>query len=200
MKKHTLPLAPETFYHIYNRGINGEAIFKEERNYPYFLDKYGQYIEPVAKTYAYCLLGNHFHFLIRTRSIDDIASSDVIDQYDQYVSKQFSRLFISYSQTINKTYERSGSLFDRPFRRIPVHHDSYFSQLVAYIHHNPVKHGFTDDFMDYPHSSYWSHLEARKTKLKRNEMLNWFGGQNEYRNFHLQQLDRTLIKSVLIEM
>jgi putative transposase len=47
------PLLPETFYHIYNRGINGEDLFKQERNYNYFLIKYNIYLEPVVKTYAY---------------------------------------------------------------------------------------------------------------------------------------------------
>ena len=58
--KNTLPIQPETFYHIYNRGINGETIFKREENYAYFLLKYDQCVSPIAQTYAYCLLNNHF--------------------------------------------------------------------------------------------------------------------------------------------
>ena len=72
MKLNIEPLQPDSFYHIYNRGINGENIFKQERNYSYFLKKYALYIEPVAETYAYCLLKNHFHLLIRTRSEEEI--------------------------------------------------------------------------------------------------------------------------------
>jgi putative transposase len=56
MKKNIELLEPMCVYHIYNRGINGENIFKEERNYKYFLQKYAQYIEPIADTFAYCLL------------------------------------------------------------------------------------------------------------------------------------------------
>ena len=68
MKKNTAALAPDTYYHIFNRGINKEILFKEKRNYTYFLNKYLKFISPIAKTYAFCLLKNHFHFLICTRS------------------------------------------------------------------------------------------------------------------------------------
>ena len=63
------PLELGKYYHIYNRGNNGESIFLEDRNYTYFLQLYIKYIEPIALTYAYCLLRNHFHFLIRTKTV-----------------------------------------------------------------------------------------------------------------------------------
>ena len=66
-----IPLVPGQYYHIYNRGINGEVIFREERNYPYFLQLYAKYITPIAETYAYCLLSNHFHFLLRLNDTAD---------------------------------------------------------------------------------------------------------------------------------
>ena len=67
------PLQPGVFYHIYNRGNNGEDLFREERNYLYFLKLYEKYITPIADTYAYCLLKNHFHFFVRIKSEDEIA-------------------------------------------------------------------------------------------------------------------------------
>ena len=72
MKKYTDPLLPEHFYHIFNRGINGEDLFKRERNYLFFLKRYAKYIEPIADTFAYCLLKNHFHFMIRTLDAETI--------------------------------------------------------------------------------------------------------------------------------
>ncbi len=65
MKTNIKPLQVSTTYPIYNRGINGDSIFQEGKNYFYFLRLYAKYIPPIAKTYAYCLLGNHFHFLIK---------------------------------------------------------------------------------------------------------------------------------------
>jgi putative transposase len=76
MKKNVELLEPDHIYHIYNRGINGENIFKEERNYRYFLEKYAKYIEPIADTFAYCLLKNHFHIAIRTKS-----EAEIVDFY-----------------------------------------------------------------------------------------------------------------------
>ena len=69
------PLLRGQYYHIYNRGNNGETIFRDARNYPYFLKLYAEYVEPVAETYAYCLLPNHFHFLVRIRKCQ---SSEVL--------------------------------------------------------------------------------------------------------------------------
>ncbi|NNJ12539.1 hypothetical protein EKD04_019625 [Chloroflexales bacterium ZM16-3] len=63
----TTPLLPGRYYHIFNRGNNRENLFHEERNYVYFLRLYKSHIEPVAETFAYCLLPNHFHLLMRVR-------------------------------------------------------------------------------------------------------------------------------------
>jgi hypothetical protein len=60
-------LQPGQYYHIFNRGNNGETLFREQRNYPYFLSLYAKYIEPVAEIYAYCLLKNYFHLLVRIK-------------------------------------------------------------------------------------------------------------------------------------
>ena len=61
------PLKSGVFYHIYNRGTNREDIFVQERNYRYLLQLYARHIEPAAETYAYCLLKNHFHVLVRIK-------------------------------------------------------------------------------------------------------------------------------------
>jgi putative transposase len=66
------PLLFDTCYHIYNRGNNHENIFIQERNYTYFLNLHFKYIEPVAETFAYCLLRNHFHMLVRIKSEEEI--------------------------------------------------------------------------------------------------------------------------------
>ncbi len=66
------PLEYNCYYHIFNRGNNRENIFKEERNYRYFLKLYAKYIEPVADTFAYCLLPNHFHLLVRTKTVEEL--------------------------------------------------------------------------------------------------------------------------------
>ena len=205
-KKHTELLLPDTFYHVYNRGINGETVFKSEKHYGLFLEKYAYHIEPIASTFAYCLLGNHFHFLLKTRTENEILINaqiqypgKEIDSLPHFISKQFSHLFNGYSQAINKGSSRTGNLFETPFRRIEVKHDVYFSQLVWYIHHNPQRHRFVKDFRDYPHSSYQSHLHKKATKLQRNEVLHLFGDANEYINYHNIQRDEVQIWDLMIE-
>jgi putative transposase len=202
MKKNTLPMQCGTFYHVYNRGINGEDLFKEDRNYSYFLKLYAKYIPPIAETYAYCLLKNHFHLLIRVRSEEEVmlntsfpnvgrvlnpsdVTMDVTTIAAKRVSNQFSKLFNSYAQAINKAYGRTGGLFEELFRRIPVEDENYLVQLVYYIHANPQKHGFVADFRDYPHSSYHTHLSKLDTQLRRRELLDWFGDPNAYEKYHL---------------
>ncbi|MCB0533683.1 MAG: hypothetical protein H6574_19500 [Lewinellaceae bacterium] len=200
MKKHTNPMAPGVFYHVYNRGINGEDIFKEERNYLYFLNQYAKYIQPVAETYAYCLMKNHFHLLVRTRSAEEIFQNtattnvgrvqnpaDVTNETEasKRISNQFSKLFNSYAQAINKSFKRTGGLFEEPFRRIDIADETYLVQLVYYIHANPQKHGFVENFRDYPYSSYRTHLSKLDTKLNRLELLRWFSDKDGYQEYHL---------------
>ena len=86
MKFTTEPLHPGVFYHIYNRGNNGEDLFIEARNYPYFLALYAKYVEPVAETFAYCLMKNHFHLLVRIKTVDEFLARTSPDQTSQ-VSK-----------------------------------------------------------------------------------------------------------------
>jgi REP element-mobilizing transposase RayT len=187
MKKNTAALAPDTYYHIFNRGINKEILFKEKRNYTYFLNKYLKFISPIAKTYAFCLLKNHFHFLICTRS-EETLKKFVPEEKDysseQIISLQFSHLFNSYAQAINKRFSRTGGLFETPFRRIEVSEDYYLIQLIAYIHLNPLKHGFTKDYVNYLYSSYQLLLAGNSKILEANTVMNLFGGPQLYSSFH----------------
>ena len=64
-----IPLEYGHYYHVYNRGINRQNLFIEDRNFRYFLELYAKHITPIAHTFAYCLLYNHFHFLVRIKTI-----------------------------------------------------------------------------------------------------------------------------------
>ena len=140
-------LFPNTYYHIYNRGNNGETIFIEERNYRYFLQLYRNHITPIAETYAYCLLRNHFHFLIRLKDLQGFENLEGLAD-GRKNSQPFANFFNAYTKAFNKSYNRTGSLFEGRFKRKPVTDDRYFQALVIYIHQNPEKHGLIDDFRD----------------------------------------------------
>ncbi len=187
------PLLYDTYYHIYNRGNNRENIFIQERNYEYFLNLYFKYIDPIAETFAYCLLRNHFHVLLRTRAEEEITETLKVSSVtrkplgsEQYLSQQFSNFFNAYAKAINKAYGRTGSLFQHPFGRVPVTTDRQFWNVIAYIHQNPQKHGFVKDFREWKWSSYGIILVEKPTKLRRDVVLDWFGGKESYLDMHQQ--------------
>jgi len=206
------PLLFNTYYHIYNRGVNRENIFIEERNYDFFLNLCERHLSPVVDLYAYCLLRNHFHISVRVRSEEEIletlktlrvspANSGQIkrggstDREDgqrrkplgsRYVSDKFSNFFNAYAKTINKAYGRTGSLFQHPFGRVPITTDRQFWNVIAYIHQNPQKHGFVKDFRDWKYSSYGMILTEKHTPIKRKEVMKWFGTKDDYLSLHKQ--------------
>ncbi len=179
-------LLPGRYYHIYHRGNNREVIFREDRNYRYFLKRYAAYIEPVAFTYAYCLLPNHFHvavriktdeeqFLWRLRQTSEVSqTSEVFEPWDP--SWQFGKLFNSYTRAFNRAYQRSGSLFEGRFKRKEVTSLPHFLNLIAYIHNNPVHHNLVEELRDWPYSSWHALQTDAPTYLQRDELRFWTGG------------------------
>jgi len=203
MEKRTL-LDYGKYYHIYNRGNDGENIFVEARNYPYFLRLYAKYVEPVAETFAYCLLRNHFHMLVRIRTVEEQRqTSKVLKTFEVFTpldpTRQFGNLFNSYAKAINKAYGRTGSLFETSFGRIEVTSERYFTTLVHYIHFNPQKHGFVADFRDYAYSSYPSLLSHKPTRLNRDQVLDWFNGRDRFIAFHEATADERPISALIRE-
>ena len=99
-------------------------------------------------------------------------------------SRYFANWFNAYAKAINRAYGRSGSLFERPFERSEVIDEAHFAALVTYIHFNPVRHGFVDTPSDWPHSSYHAYVTDRPTRLRRDVVLDWFGGRDAFVNTH----------------
>ena len=192
-------LQPGVAYHIFNRGNNRENLFVEERNYRYFLQLYAHYIEPVAYTYAYCLLRNHFHLLVRARPLGSSVQTPKVSQKVLRPSQQFSNLFNAYAKAFNQVYGRTGSLFEHPFERAIVDSDPYFRQVVIYIHRNPQKHGLVPDFRSWPFSSYNALLSTKPTHLRRDDVLAWFNGVQGFVAAHETDVDEERIKSLLLD-
>ncbi len=136
-------------YHVFNRGNNKENIFFEQKNYFYFLNLIEKYLLQVSDIYCYCLLKNHFHILLKIKN-----EYEMPEKYKSKIYLPFSNLFNSYSKSINKAYNRTGSLFQEHLHKNIVLDEEYLLQLVAYIHLNPVKHKFTDDYKNYQFSSF----------------------------------------------
>lgn len=179
-----IPLQPGRFYHIYNRGNNHENIFIEERNYHYFMKLWGKYIDTIAQTFAYCLLRNHFHILVRLNDQELSPTKPV-----RSLSQPFSNFFNAYSRSINIAYQRSGALFKRPFGRVEIKNDAQLLQVVAYIHRNPQKHGFVADFRDWPYSSYQPLITNPTHQLDQIMVQQFFGGLDHFIEFHQSESD-----------
>jgi len=179
------PIEKDRYYHLYNRGNNHDLLFYKEPNYHYFLKRYSDFLSDHVSTYAYCLLPNHFHLLIKTNTHD--------------VSKQLRRLFQSFALSINKQENRSGSLFTKYFRRILVKDNEYLKYLIFYIHYNPEKHHTCNNFKEYKHSSYQSLLSNSETNPSREEIFEWFGGREEFIDFHNFYHEEKRIKKYIFE-
>ena len=173
------PLENGKYYHIYNRGINSDILFKDNDNYNYFLKLYDTHIDPIAETFAWCLMKNHFHFLIRIKEVEEIKTTIKIQP-----SQSFSNLFNAYTKAFNKKYNRHGALFERPFRRKWVNYDTYFQNLIVYIHNNPVHHNICDHPLEYAWSSYLSCVVDKPTKLKRQEVIEKFNDVENFKYVH----------------
>jgi putative transposase len=134
------------------------------------------------------LLDNHFHFLVR---IPDLTTFKKLSNLNtdkachEIVSNQFKKFFQSYAMAFNIQNNRIGTLFQTPFKRSLVDSDEYLSKLVYYIHANPQVHGLTDDFKEWKWSSYNRILKNKATRLKKQEVLEWFGSIEGYTEFHL---------------
>jgi REP element-mobilizing transposase RayT len=194
------PLQYETYYHIYNRGNNGEILFRTRENYLYFLQLYTQHFHPYARTFAYSLLPNHFHFGVQIKSeaaiIETLRVSQTVRGLPAKIaapSQAFGNLCNAYTKAINKMYGRTGSLFENPFGRKPVTSARYFYNLITYIHHNPQKHGIVDDFRDWPYSSYPAFTADKPTRIERTAVLDWFDGRDGFIEAHQTEADEQLI-------
>ena len=181
-----ISLEPNKYYHLYTRGNNKETLFRQQDNYAYFLQLFRKYVAPYADTFAYCLLPNHVHFLVRVKEEEALKPQWITEDATKLVNvqRQLAHLLNAYAKTINNRYDRVGRLFQHRFGRKEVTSEAYFTRLIYYIHFNPQYHSLIDDFSDWPYSSYHSILSKSKTALQREHVLAWFGGRDCYKAFH----------------
>ncbi len=141
------------YYHIYNQGAGGQPIFHEEENYRYLL----RLLKKIAhechvSVIAYCLLPNHYHWLLRQ---DQDTEAGMVPR----------RVFGSYTQAFNRRYNRRGTLFGGRFQAKLVDNDIYLRHLCRYIHWNPVRHGIVSAPEQWPFSNYLDWIGARRGSL-----------------------------------
>lgn len=189
-----------TYYRIFNHANGDDNLFREEKNYDFFLKKYHQHIDPIADTVAWCLMKNHFHLLLRIKSEEEIISSSSFLKFNyrstpglqgfqnlegldnKFIIQQFSNFFNSYTKAFNKVYQRRGSLFIKNFKRKEIKTEAYLRSCILYVHLNPVKHGFVRDVDDWQHSSFRQFPEMYP------KLLDWlFVTEDDYFKIHQER-------------
>ena len=170
------------FYHICNRGIEKRNIFLDDHDYQHFLWIVNEFIKPDHPTpgnefflrksvgneiiiLCYCLMPNHFHFLIKQLTEDGI-------------TKLMRRISTVYATYFNNRYSHEGKVFQGIYKAVNVSTDAYLMQVSAYIHRNPI--ALCKNLEDYKYSSYQDYLGKRNTAwLNTSEILNIFETKNE---------------------
>ena len=188
-------------FHVYNRTNNKELLFKSEANRLYFLKQYEKYLHPFLDTFCWNLLPNHFHFLVQIKdtreikeyllSLPEAGLKPIERKYlagkattELLLEFEWKRFFTSYSMAYNKQHNRKGNLFHRPFKRVEVVKETHYTQAIIYIHANALHHKLSKDFTLHKWSSWHTILSNKPTRLKRNEVIEWFGGLQQFIDTH----------------
>lgn len=130
------------------RGINQQQIFEDSEDYDKFLNILRECKGICGfSVYAYCLMGNHIHLLIK--------------EGPEGLELMFKRLCGRFVYWYNTKYRRVGHLFQDRFKSEPVDTEKYFLTVLRYIHQNPVKAGICKRIADYPYSSYGEYIGSR---------------------------------------
>ena len=199
MASYRIPLEADSYYHIYNHANGSDDLFKSPRNCSFFLSKFIKYISPIADTFAYCLMYNHFHVMIRIKPERDLVAffrlghpSGLKDakglasgkNINILLSRQFNNLFNSYAKAFNLQQNRMGSLFNHPFKRKQITTEEHIINMILYIHCNPVHHRFVKNINNWKYSSYPAIVSGQTTFVSVNEVIALFGDLENFKFVH----------------
>ena len=190
--------APGSYYHVYNRGNGKQDIFLDKEDYNFFLFRlkealYPDSIEEIMQKkdkekklsgdrrtalpkgsfdlVCYCLMPNHYHFLIKQNN-------------DISIAKLIAKVCTGYSKYLNKKYSHAGHVFQDRFRAVIVDSNEYIVWLSGYIHDNPKTAGLVQNLIDYPWSSYFDYIGLTQGDLcKKDIILDQFENANNYKRY-----------------
>lgn len=185
---------PNCFYHIFNHAVGSDNLFKSPDNFAFFLSRHEKYLSPVFKTYCYCLMPNHFHLLVRIRneqSIMEVAKIEKDDDFDyhKFIMQQLSNCLNSYAKAFNKQHSRRGALFLDYTKRKQVNGNFHITNVINYIHQNPIHHGFCKKLETWPYSSYNTVIDGGPSFVERELLIDWFDGIENFISFHQNQIN-----------
>ncbi len=155
-------------YHVMMRGNNHQLIFRDNHDKMYFLSRIEKYLKELKlELYAWCLMDNHFHLIIKATK--------------KSLAVFIKKICCSYVPYFNRKYERSGHLFQDRYKSEPIETDSYFLGAIRYIHNNPEKAGMCKA-SSYKWSSYREY--AYKAWITNtNTLLSLIGGVENFNKY-----------------
>ncbi|MBN2728315.1 MAG: transposase [Bacteroidales bacterium] len=202
------------FYHVFNRGNNKDIVFFDKDDYKYFLELYKIFVSSVATTHSWCLMKNHFHFLVQIKEQNEIGylnpkfakSNDLKTKWStsKTLSEppssdaerswkkpkpglQFRHLFSTYTVYINRKYGRTGSVLEKKYEKKIISDYNYLTEAILYINNNPVKHGIVKSAERYKWSSIHEIVNHENSVIENFELL--WSVFNDSKNF-LYELER----------
>lgn len=184
-------LATGEYYHIYNRGVAKQPIFKTQRDYQRFLQTmiFYQVEKPATKfsdanlrqpsnrkslkvdIICYCLMPNHFHLLLKQNS-------------DNGISTYMSRVSNSFTRYFNTRHDRVGPLFQGRFKAVHIESNEQLIHLSRYIHLNPLVNFIVVNLRHYKWSSFTEYIhETKNNYCSKDIILKQFSSPSLYDQF-----------------
>jgi putative transposase len=182
------PFEPGCWYHVFNHARGSDVIFSIESDYKTFLSLTEKYILPIARVYAYCLMPNHFHFLVQIKDIT-VSEKHKDKNLSNYIAHQWGTLQNTFTKKLNYKRGTRGGLFCQSVDRNLINSEEYRQMAVVYIHNNPVKHVFCTSPEDWKFSSYNSIISEGFTKVERDEVISWFETRENFIFYHKSNAD-----------
>jgi putative transposase len=158
-------------FHVYNRGNNQQQIFFIPDNYMYFLEKVRKFVSPHCDILSWCLMPNHFHFLINSDE-RTIQTLEIGGHKRNVLSEGIRNLLQTYTKAINKQNKTTGSLFQQNTKAKPVSlgPEQYGITCLNYIHQNPMKAKLVIKMEEWSYSSFTDYCGLRNGKLCNKEI------------------------------
>ena len=172
MARRKILFLPNNYYHIYNRGAHKVIIFRNDRDYMFLLKLVKEQAKKCNITViAYCLMDNHYHFVLRQNG-------------DIEISQFMQAIFNVYTKAFNTKYKQSGTLFEGPFKAIHVDRNEYLLHLCRYIHGKPLEASMEVKPEQWDYSNYAEFVGKRKGSLVDKDFVKInFGTPEAYEDF-----------------
>ena len=200
---------PNGIYHVYNRGNNKQVIFFNDNNYIFFLKKIREEWKKYCEILCYCLMPNHFHFMIvpNEEACYNIELGDKLTHMQKF-SKAIGNTLSSYTKAINIQNQTTGNLFQKKTQakclsNIEVSGDSkspdtYLQTCFHYIHQNPLQANLVKNLKDWQYSSFQDYYGYRNGMLcnKKLAIKLLSLSENDFKNEEIVNLNKEIISKL----